>query len=72
MRCTPLIESQNLGKMSVPLKAHKRERRGEGAGRERNEERVSKLKRKSLTVTSLSVTIEKKDLSRLLKSTCLY
>lgn len=38
MRCTPLIESQNLGKMSVPLKAHKRERRGEGAGRERNEE----------------------------------
>lgn len=41
-------------------------------GGERNEERVSKLKRKSLTVTSLSVTVEKKDLSRLLKSTCLY
>lgn len=39
MRCTPLLESQNLGKMSVPLKAHKRE--GE---RERSEERESKLK----------------------------
>lgn len=39
------LESQNLGKMPVPLKAHKRET-------EREVKRESKLKRKPLAVTS--------------------
>ena len=49
MRCSPLLESQNLGKMPVPLKAHKRKTE---RGREREVKRESKLKRKSLAVTS--------------------